>query len=297
MKLLVTGAGGLLGRAAVNLASRGHDCIGLLRQDLDVTDRPAVREAVHRAEPDAVIHCAAYTNVDESERNADLAFAVNAQGTEWVARAAREVDAQMVYVSTDYVFDGKKKTPYVEEDDPNPLSQYGRSKLDGEAKVRQVCTDSHTIVRSAWLYGPGTGFVDWVLERLEISERSAPLHIVDDQVGSPTCVSDLARAILLLTEERFTGTVHFANKGETSWLGAARVIADFIGIEGARLSGTAMTDLGRAAPRPRYSALDVGKFEKATGSRVSPWDEALKNYLVTVRRPQRKPKLSSEGLA
>ena len=282
MKVMVTGAGGLLGRAAVSLASRGHDCIGLLRQDLDVTDRPAVREAVHRVEPDAVIHCAAYTDVDESERNPDLAFAVNVQGTEWVARAAREVDAQIVYVSTDYVFDGKKKTPYVEEDDPNPLSQYGRSKLEGEAKVREVCADNHTIVRSAWLYGPGRGFVDWLLGQLETSERSAPLHVVDDQVGSPTCVSDLAKAILLLTEERFTGTFHFANKGETSWLGAARVIANYIGIEGARLSGTAMADLGRPATRPRYSALDVGKFEKATGAHVSPWNEALTSHVSRV---------------
>ncbi len=282
MKVLVTGAGGLLGRAAVSLASREHDCIGLLRQDLDVTDWPAVREAVHRVDPDAVIHCAAYTDVDESERNPDLAFAVNVQGTEWVARAAREVDAQIVYVSTDYVFDGKKKTPYVEEDDPNPLSQYGRSKLEGEAKVREVCADNHTIVRSAWLYGPGKGFVDWLLGQLETSERSAPLHVVDDQVGSPTCVSDLAKAILLLTEERFTGTFHVANKGETSWLGVARVIANYIGIEGARLSGTAMADLGRPATRPRYSALDVGKFEKATGAHVSPWNEALTSYVSSV---------------
>ena len=282
MKLLVTGAGGLLGRAAVSLASREHDCTGLLRQDLDVTDRPAVREAVHRVEPDAVIHCAAYTNVDESERNPDLAFAVNAQGTEWVARAAREVDAQMVYVSTDYVFDGEKKTPYTEVDAPNPLSQYGRSKLEGEGRVKEVCAENCTVVRSGWLYGPGKGFVDWLLGQLETPEKSDPLHVVDDQVGSPTCVSDLAKAILLLTEERFTGTFHFVNKGETHWLGAARVITDYIGIGSSRLSGTATAALGRPAPRPHYSALDVDKFEKATGAHVSPWNEALTTYVSSV---------------
>ena len=297
MKVLVTGAGGLLGRASVGLASQEHDCIGLPRKELDVTDRSSVREVIHRFEPDAVIHCAAYTDVDESERNPDQAFAVNVQGTEWVARAAREADAQMVYVSTDYVFDGEKKTPYTEGEAVNPLSQYGRSKLEGEIKVREVCADNHTIVRSAWLYGPGKGFVDWMLGRLEMpdaSDASETLRVVDDHIGSPTWISDLARAILLLAEERLTGTFHYVNKGETHWLGAAWVIADYLGVERSRLSGTAMAELSRPAPRPHYSALDVDKFEKATGSRISRWDEALKNYLVTAR--PRKLKLNSERL-
>ncbi len=292
MKFLVTGAGGLLGRSVASLASQGHDCNGFLRKELDVTDWTSVQEVIHRVEPDAVIHCAAYTDVDESERNPHQAFAVNVQGTEWVARAAREVDAQMVYVSTDYVFDGEKKTPYTEVEPLNPLSQYGRSKLEGEAKVQEVCADNHTIVRSAWLYGSGKGFVDWMLGRLETPDRSdapdtpdrkATLRVIDDHIGSPTWASDFAKAILLLAEERLTGTFHYVNKGETHWLGAARVVADYLGVERSRLSGTPMAELGRPAPRPHYSALDVGKFEQATGSRVSSWDEALKNYLLTAR--------------
>ena len=286
MKVLVTGAGGLLGRSVVSLASREHECIGFLRKDLDVTDRSAVREAIHRVEPDAVIHCAAFTNVDEAERSPDQALAVNAQGSEWVARAAREVDAQMVYVSTDYVFDGQKKSPYTEVDAVSPLSQYGRSKLEGETRVRDVCADNYTIVRSAWLYGSGKGFVDWMLGRLEQPDRpgiEGTLRVVDDHVGSPTWVSDLAKAIVLLTEERFTGTFHYANKGETHWLGAAQLIAAYLGVERSRLSGHSMAELGRPAPRPHYSVLDVDKFEQATGSRVRGWDEALKAYLLTAR--------------
>ncbi len=280
MKVLVTGADGLLGRASVDLASREHDCVGLSRQDLDVTDRRAVEETIRRFEPEAVIHCAAYTDVDEAERNPDRAFAVNVEATEWVARASREVDAQMVFVSTDYVFDGEKMAPYVEDDSPNPLSRYGRSKLEGERRVEEFCGGNHTVVRSGWLYGPGKGFVDWVLEQFETP--NGPLQVVEDQVGSPTCVSDLSKAILLLTEERHTGTFHFVNKGETHWLGAARVVADCMGIESSRLSGTAATELGRPAPRPHYSALDVAKFEKATGAHVLPWNEALTAYISSV---------------
>lgn len=282
MKVLVTGAGGLLGRASVGLASREHDCVGLPRQELDVTDRRAVEETIRRLEPEAVIHCAAYTDVDEAERNPEPAFAVNVEATEWVARASREVDAQLVFVSTDYVFDGEKMAPYVEVDSTNPLSNYGRSKLEGERRVEEFCGGNHTVVRSGWLYGPGKGFVDWVLRQFEAPGTLDPLQVVDDQVGSPTLASDLAKAILLLIEERFTGTFHFVNKGETHWLGAARLIADYIGVDSSRLSGTAAAELGRPAPRPRYSALDVGKFEKTTGANVSPWNEALTDYVSSV---------------
>ena len=281
MKLLVTGAGGLLGRACVSLASQKHDCLGLSREELDVTDRPAVQRAIERLQPNAVLHCAAYTDVDGAERDPDRATEVNAVATGWVARAARQAGARMVYVSTDYVFDGDKQTPYTEEDVPNPLSRYGLSKLEGERRVAELCPDNHLIVRSGWVYGAGKGFVDWVLGRLD---RGETLRVVNDQVGSPTWVGELAKALLVLTEKPVWGTFHFVNKGETHWLGVARVIAECLGVEHAPLEELSLADLARPAPRPRYSALDVTKFEDRTGERVAPWNDAVASYLAALGR-------------
>ena len=276
MKLLVTGAGGLLGRACVRLASYKHDCVGLTRQELDITDRSAVQSAFERFAPDAVLHCAAYTDVDGAERDPKRAMAVNADGTESVALAARQAGAKILYVSTDYVFDGEKQRPYVEDDATNPLSKYAQSKLEGERRVVGVSPEEHLIVRSGWLYGSGKGFVDWALGRLEAGEV---LRAVEDQVGSPTWVNDLSEAILVLTERQSSGTFHVVNHGEIDWLGAARILAEHVGIEGSLVESISMADLARPAPRPRYSALDVSKFEGSTGSRLRSWSEALESYL------------------
>ena len=276
MKLLVTGAGGLLGQACVRLASHKHDCVGLTRQGLDITDRSAVQSAFARFAPDAVLHCAAYTNVDGAESDPERAMEVNAEGTESVAQAARQAGAKMLYVSTDYVFDGEKQTPYVEDDATNPLSKYAQSKLEGERRVVGVSPGEHLIVRSGWLYGSGKGFVDWALRRLEAGEV---LRAVADQVGSPTWVKDLAEAILVLTEKQLSGTFHVVNHGETDWLGAARILAEHVGMEGSLVESVSMADLVRAAPRPCYSALDVSKFEGSTGSRLRSWNETLSSYL------------------
>jgi len=275
-KILVTGAGGLLGRACVRLAAERHDCVGLSRQELDVTDRSAVEKALERTNPDAVLHCAAYTDVDGAEWDPARAMAVNADGTEWVARAARRARAAMLYVSTDYVFDGEKQTPYIEEDATHPLSKYAESKLEGERRIASVFSEGYLIVRSGWLYGSGKGFVDWAVRRLEAGDV---LRAVADQVGSPTWVNDLAEALLVLLEKRLSGTFHVVNPGETDWLGAARVIAEQLGAPGSRVEAVSMADLGRPAPRPPYSALNVAKFEGATGRRLRSWQEALRSYL------------------
>jgi dTDP-4-dehydrorhamnose reductase len=274
MKILVTGAGGLLGRACVEIASPRHECVGLRRRELDVTDRSAVDNTFEHIGPDAVIHCAAYTDVDGAERDPARAMAVNADGTEWVARAARR--AVMLYVSTDYVFDGEKQTPYIEEDATHPLSKYAESKLEGERRVSELSPDGSIIVRSGWLYGRGKGFVDWALRRLEAGEV---LRSVADQVGSPTWVKDLAKALLVLLEKRLSGTFHVVNRGQTDWLGAARVLAELTGADASLVEGISLAELGRPAPRPRYSALDVSKFEGATGVRLQSWEEALSSYV------------------
>jgi dTDP-4-dehydrorhamnose reductase len=246
------------------------------RPDFDITNRSTVEGAFERFTPDAVLHCAAYTDVDAAESDPKRAMTVNADGTEWVARAASQAGAKMLYVSTDYVFGGEKRTPYAEEDSPHPLSKYAESKLEGERRVVGVSPQRHLIARSAWLYGSGKGFVDWARRRLESGET---LRAVDDQVGSPTWVRDLAEALLVLIEKNLSGTFHVVNTGETDWLGLARVIAQQLGAPGSRVEAVSMADLDRPAPRPRYSALDVAKFEGATGHRLRSWQEALLSYL------------------
>ncbi len=285
MKLLVTGAGGLLGRACVSLALEKHQCVGLSRRELDVTDRGEVERALQRVRPEAVLHCAGYTDVDGAERDPDRAMRVNAEAAGWVARAARDHGASMVYVSTDYVFDGEKSTPYTEDDPPRPLSRYGLSKLEGERRVSEACPDISLIVRTGWLYGAGKGFADSFLRQLD---EGARIRLIDDQVGSPTWAKELAAAILLLTEKRHSGTVHFVNRGETHWLGVGRAILNCLGAEGTHVERTSIGDWVRPAPRPRNSALDVGKFEAETGTRVTPWDQALALYLSSVGRVPRR---------
>ncbi len=277
MKILVTGAQGLLGRSFVALAKDRHDVVGVDIAELNVTDKQAVRRTIDELSPAVVLHCAAFTQVDGAEANESSAMEVNASGTEWVARAASGVGAQMVYVSTDYVFDGTKNEPYREEDTPQPLSRYGISKLEGERRVLAVCPKNHLIVRTAWLYGSGAGFPDWVCQKLEAEE---PFQLVIDHRGSPTYASDLAGALLRLVEQGHCGVFHFVNKGETTWLGFGRAVAKSTGRPHASLFPVTSTELGRPAVRPAYSVLAVDKYESATGAVVPSWRDALERYLT-----------------
>lgn len=277
MRILITGSRGLLGRACLSLAEARHDCRGVDLPDLDVRDRDAVMRALSEFEPEAVLHYAAYTDVDGAETEQDKAMEINAAGAEWVARAAREVGAVMVYVSTDYVFDGLRTEPYREEDPPRPVSRYGISKLEGERRVAEICAESYLIVRTAWLFGPGKGFVDWVSRRLDDGN---PIHLVADHKGSPTFAEDLAGAILRLVEQGHRGVFHFVNKGETSWLGFGRKVAELTGRSDRKIEGINSAALGRPATRPDYSVMAVDKYEGATGDRVSSWSNALERCLA-----------------
>jgi len=281
MRILVTGADGLLGRSAVALAKDQHETTGLDIGELDVTHRQAVMRSLDDLKPEVVLHCAAFTHVDGAEASEGAAMEVNASGTEWVARAAGEVRALMVYISTDYVYDGTKNEPYRENDSPRPLSRYGFSKLEGERRVVAVCPENHLIVRTAWLYGPGAGFPDWVCRKLDAGE---PFQLVTDHRGSPTYASDLAGALLRLVEQGHRGVFHFVNKGETTWLGFGRAVAELTGRRGASVHGVRSAELGRAAVRPGYSVLAVDKYELATGDVVPSWQDALERYLTFAGR-------------
>jgi dTDP-4-dehydrorhamnose reductase len=276
MRVLVTGAHGLLGAAVTaEAASRGHEVVALGHGDLDVTDPEAVRRAVEAARPDAVVHCAAYTAVDRAEAGPDLARAVNAGGTRSVARAAADAGAMLVYVSTDYVFDGRKRTPYLPDDAPGPLSVYGRTKLEGEEAVREAGGES-LIVRTSWLYGAGNGFVPAILRRARAGER---LRVVDDQRGRPTWAPHAAVAIVdLLEREGPPGTWHVAGGGECTWLELAREAVSLQEL-GSEITAVSTAAYGAPAPRPAYSVLDLDATEVRLGRPMPHWREGLMQYL------------------
>lgn len=254
MKIVVTGAGGQLGHELVDAATaRGHDVRGLARADLDVTDEASVRATMLREKPDAIVHAAAWTAVDACEGDHDKAFLFNGTATGYVAAAAREVGAHVVYVSTDYVFDGTKTSPYVETDTPNPQSVYGASKLAGEQAL-DVSRD--TIVRISWVCGlHGANMVKTILR---IAARQEALTFVDDQIGNPTFADDAARMIVRLAVEQRSGVWHVTNQGAVSWYEFTREVMRAAGHDPARVKPVKTRDLvpPRPAPRPANSVLD-----------------------------------------
>jgi dTDP-4-dehydrorhamnose reductase len=277
LRILVTGATGLLGSLVVKLASPTDEVIGRSRVALDVTDADAVSRVFREFSPDAVLHCAAFTDVDGAELDPGRAMEVNARGAALVAERAQEAGSSFLYVSTDYVFDGEASgEPYRESDSPHPLSSYGRSKLEGERLVAASCPASHIIVRTAWLYGPGKGFVDWARGRLV---RSEELPLIEDQRGSPTSAAELASAMLTLVRGGHRGLFHYVNLGETSWLQLGRAIAAELRLDPSRIRAVRARDLKRPAPRPSYAVLSTERYRAVTGERVLTWQEALHRYL------------------
>jgi dTDP-4-dehydrorhamnose reductase len=254
MRVFITGAGGQLGRDLVTEFARHghHEVVAAEHQHLDVGDREAVLGLITATRPDAVVHPAAWTAVDACEDDPDRAFRVNALGTRHVAEAARRVDAPVLYVSTDYVFDGTKTAPYVEWDDPNPQSVYGRSKLAGEHEL----DGGSTVVRTAWVCGyHGANMVKTVLR---LAGEHDTLRFVDDQRGCPSFTEDLAVVVKQLVVERRPGVFHVTNQGAVSWFEFAREVLRFAGLDPERVEPIATADLDppRPAPRPANSVLD-----------------------------------------
>ncbi len=276
MRLLVTGAGGMLG-LDVLAAGRdaGHEVVALTRRDLDITDRAAVHAAIAAAGPDAVINCAAYTDVDGAEADAAGAAAVNGDGPGHVAGAAGGAGAFMVHVSTDYVFDGSATRPYVESDRVAPRSQYGKSKLAGERAVAAAAPGGHTIVRTAWLFGAGGACFPRTIARLA-GERDE-LTVVDDQVGCPTFTGHLAPALLRLAETRAApGLVHVAGGGRCSWCEFAQEIVARHDVSCA-VRPVSSSEFVRPAPRPAWSVLVSERGEEVP--RLPHWRTGLEEYV------------------
>ncbi len=278
MKILVSGSKGMLGTDLVRLLAPAHSVIGVDLDELDITDRRAVEERLVALAPDVLINAAAYTDVDRSEEQKDLAFRVNAEGAANLALACRASGARLLHVSTDYVFDGRGRRAYAEEDPPNPLGVYGRSKWEGEKRIGEILPEA-CLIRTAWLYGKaGRNFVKAILAQ---AEQKNKLRVVDDQRGSPTYTVDLAAALRAAAEKNLEGIYHVTNQGVCSWLGFAEKILELAGKTGVEVVPISTEELGRPAPRPGNSVLDCGKFEKAAGMKLRPWQEALKDYLIS----------------
>lgn len=269
---LVTGAGGLLGRAVTEVL--GANVHAFTHDRLDVSDQDAARAAIHAVRPDVVVHCAAMTRVDVCEHEPERTWAVNAEGPGYVAAAAADVGAEIVAVSTDYVFDGERGT-YAESDDTNPLQVYGRAKLAGEQRVRDA-NPRHYIVRSAWIYGHGGH--NFVSQLPRLLREGGEIKAVADQWSSPTYAPDLAQALAGLRGSDRYGTYHVINEGGCSYAEFFRYGLEVVGSD-APLVELAAKDVPRPAPRPRDTSL-VGHAWAAAGfPPLRPWQEAARAFL------------------
>jgi dTDP-4-dehydrorhamnose reductase len=286
--ILVIGAKGMLGRDLMGILHSSlpdDEVIGWDIEEIDIQKGEETVTKIENLRPEIVVHIAAYTDVDGCESNEEKAFAVNAEGTKHVAMAASGCRAKVVYLSTDYVFDGNKREPYLESDSPHPLNIYGLSKLKGE-RYLQEWVNNFLIIRTQWLYGRyGKNFVDSILRQ---ARGKKILSIVNDQIGSPTHTLDLAKAISVLIQINSQGIFNVANSDPCSWYTFGQTILKLSGIDHVRVVPISSQELSRPAVRPSYSVLNCQKLKRETGMTLRPWYDALKDYLVTYQENQEK---------
>ena len=279
MKVLVTGVKGQLGYDVVkDLEKRGHQPIGVDRDEMDLMDNEAIRTFIMNLKPEAIIHCAAYTAVDKAEEEVETCYQINAEAVKVISECAKELDVKLIYISTDYVFDGTKEGEYVETDTPNPINVYGASKLKGEQYV-QTLLEKYYIVRISWVFGVnGNNFIK-TMRRLG-SERDE-LNIINDQVGSPTYTADLAPLLVDMMETDKYGIYHATNEETCSWYEFANEIFKQSGIE-VKTNPITTDQYPTAAKRPMNSRMSKAKL-KANGFNLLPtWQEALAHYLKLI---------------
>ena len=270
---MVLGASGLLGKALMREWTR-DEVLGLASGDVDIRDTDKVQDVLHKARPEWIVLAAAYTNVDDCESHPERAMAVNRDGPVNVAQAAKRIGAKLLFVSSDYVFDGKKTSPYETGDPRNPQSVYGRSKAEAEARLLEVLPEC-CIARTSWLFGPdGKCFPDTILK---LAANRPTLDVVDDQRGCPTYSVDLSRAIIGLCRNQARGIVHVTNAGDCSWFEFAREIVKGGGCP-TDVRPVSSQQMARPAPRPPYSVLS-GKSLQEYGITMPTWQDALQRYL------------------
>jgi dTDP-4-dehydrorhamnose reductase len=276
MKILILGYKGMLGNDLVLRLIGSHDVIGRDIEDFDIASADACEHIISDAEPDVVINAAAYTDVDGCESNRELCFSVNAEGVKNIAVICKDRGIKVVHFSTDYVFNGKKGTPYLEDDLCDPINVYGLSKLAGERYLQQY-SENYLLIRSSWLYGRnGKNFVRTIVEKARTEKT---LKVVDDQVGSPTFTWDLARAVQLLVEGQYNGIFHITNRGHCSWYEFAQKIVKFSSANDVAVHPIKSDALARPANRPSYSVLGCRKFIESTGKTMRYWQVALGDFI------------------
>jgi len=280
MKLLVTGYSGQLGYDVVQEGKRrGYEMIGVGSKELDITNKEKVHTYVQQLKPDAIIHCAAYTAVDNAEDNQEACYDVNVNGTKYLAQAAKEVDAKFLYISTDYVFEGTGTEPFTEEDSAKPVGYYGLTKYEGE-KIVQSILDAFYIVRISWVFGiNGNNFIKTMLR---LAETRDELNVVGDQYGSPTYTFDLAKLLLDMVETDKYGVYHASNEGFTTWAEFAKEIFRTAG-KSVKVTSISTEEYPTKAVRPKNSKMSKDKLEKNGFKRLPAWQDALTRYVAELQ--------------
>lgn len=284
MKILVTGSGGQVGKSIINAIckkelyigrieemSKKLDIISLDKGELDICNELQVKKIIEIIHPDIVINCAAYTDVDGCEKNIEKAFKVNAEGAKNLAKGCNNISAKLIHMSTDYVFDGEKQTPYSETDEVNPINIYGKSKAKGELYVREFCR-KHFIIRSSWIYSSeGNNFVKNIID---IAKKQGCINVVNDQVGSPTNAEDLVYHLIRISMTNKYGIYHCTGKGQCSWYEFASDIIKTLGIN-CKVNPCTSQEFPRLAKRPKYSVMDSLMLEDVVGNHMRHWKDAL----------------------
>ena len=276
MRVLVTGASGQLGTDLVKILSPHFQVYGYSKKELDITILPSVLKTVYTVMPDCIVHCAAYTKVDQAEKEKDIAYLINSNGTHNISLAASQVKAKLIYISTDYVFNGQQASPYTELDEPDPINIYGKSKLAGEKVVKEL-TQKYFIVRTSWVYGEqGSNFVKTMLK---LSEERQEISVVDDQIGSPTFTVDLVHFLKELMNSEKYGIYHASNTGFCSWYEFAKAIFEETGKK-VKVTPTKTAEYPyHLAQRPHFSILEHSAIRLNGFKDLRIWREALREFL------------------
>lgn len=285
-RILLIGNNGQVGRELEETLTSLGEVIGVNRENLDLTQITLVPQLIENLKPNIIVNATAYTAVDRAETEPEIAYTVNATATKMMAEAAQKLGALILHISTDYVFDGKKNTPYTEEDITNPLGIYGSSKLAGEENIRQIC-DRHLILRTAWVYGV-YGKSNFVKTMLRLGSERPTIRVVCDQVGSPTWSRDIADAIAQLLAVEVTGTYHFTDSGVASWYDFAVAIFEMAKQIGFPLQVEQVLPITTAeyptpAQRPAYSVLSTKKISDVLNKQCPYWRDSLRKMLVQLQ--------------
>ena len=287
MRILVTGSNGQLGSEMVALQAQEahHQWFNFDRDEVDITDKNAVEQFVVNNKIDGIINCAAYTNVDKAEEDVALCYKVNRDAPQYLAQAIEKVGGFIIHISTDYVFDGTNNIPYTEQDKPNPVTIYGKSKIEGEQYVCESCKQ-HIIIRTAWVYSSyGKNFVKTMIK---LGEEKPSLGVIFDQIGSPTYARDLAKTIITIVNQGIIpGIYNFSNEGVISWYDFTKNIHQLANITSCKVAPIHTADYPTLAQRPHFSVLDKTKIKNTYNIEIPYWRDSLEECIQLLEQQKK----------